>query len=279
MKPVIQVCALVVFVVVGCKHSTPLREQRKLVSSNNTIGMQFVTLPAGTFQMGSSKSPTARPVHSVTLDAFEIGSTEVTNAQFEQFMKRTRSEESSLSNGPVTGVTRKDVLRFAAWLSKKDDYTYMLPTQAQWEYAARGGLEGKDYPWGDEIDDTKALFEGKRAVAVKTYPPNGYGLYEMCGNVREMCWGELEVDYTSEQRFNPRGPLAMDFYASRGLGICTPLQPWIWHSKIEVELPEPGLELPGPGLGFRLVRIQDKLVSKAIIDALKIAWHAISAMP
>jgi hypothetical protein len=170
-------------------------------------------------------------------------------------------------------VTRKDVLRFAAWLSKKDDYTYMLPTQAQWEYAARGGLEGKDYPWGDEIDDTKALFEGKRAVAVKTYPPNGYGLYEMCGNVREMCWGELEVDYTSEQRFNPRGSLAMDFYASRGLGICTPLQPWIWHSKIEVELPEPGLELPGPGLGFRLVRIQDKHLTKDVSEALRATSH------
>ena len=225
----------------------------------------------GTFQMGSAKSPLASPVHNVTLDSFEMSVTEVTNEQFELFMKRTRGEESSLGNGPVTGLTRKDVLRFAAWLSKKDEYTYLLPTEAQWEYAARGGLEGKDYPWGNEIDDTKALFEGKQAVAVKTYPPNEYGLFDMCGNVREMCWGEVE-EYRVEARINPRGPLALDFYASRGSGICTPLQPWIWHSGIEVEV-------PGPGLGFRLVRIQDKLISKEISDALKVAWNAISAMP
>jgi formylglycine-generating enzyme required for sulfatase activity len=251
MKPVNQLCTLVLLAIVGCKHPAPLEEQRKVISSSNTLGMEFVKIPSGTFRMGSDKSVFSRPVHSVTLSSFEMMATEVTNSQYEAFEKRVRAPESPLGDGPVSGVRRKDVIRFLKWLSNRDEYTYQLPTEAQWEYAARGGLEGKDFPWGNSIDDSKALFEGSEAVAVKTYPPNGFGLFEMCGNVAEMCWGH-PFHYTASPKTDPRGDFALDDYASRGSGIKRPLSPWLWLANIESDDPE-----PLPGLGFRLVRWKD----------------------
>jgi formylglycine-generating enzyme required for sulfatase activity len=244
-------CLTAIILITGCNHATVRNDQRKIISSTNLIGMEFVQIPPGTFRMGSQKSVFSSPVHSVTLSSFEIMCTEVTNSQYEAFEKRTRAPESSLDNGPVCGVKRKDVVRFLKWLSQRDEYTYQVPTEAQWEYAARGGLEGKDFPWGDTVDDSKALIEGPTAVAVKTYPPNGFGLFEMCGNVAEMCWGP-PFHYSAGTKTDPRGEFAMDYYASRGSGIKRPLAPWIWLANIESDDPE---QLPG--LGFRLVRWKD----------------------
>ena len=240
----------------GCSSSTITPASKTLPHSYNFCKMEFVRLPGGTFSMGSDKSVFSRPVHLVTLDSFEIMATEVTNTQYELFQKRIRSPESQLDQGPVCGIKRKDVLRFIDWLSARDNFTYGLPTEAQWEYAARGGLENMDFPWGNDLNEKLAKFEGNSAVAVKSFPANNFGLYDMCGNVAEMCWG-YPFKYPDHPVRNPRGELALDNYASRGSGIGRPLSPWIWLPNIESDS-----EQQIPGLGFRLVRWKDNNSSK-----------------
>ncbi len=104
------------------------------------------------------------------------------------------------ANHPVELVSWYAVLAYAGWVGKR------LPTEAEWEYAARGGLSGKAYPWGDVIDLGKANY-GKNVgdtTAVGKYPSNGYGLYDMAGNVWEWCLDEYNKDfYFTSPRRNP----------------------------------------------------------------------------
>lgn len=202
--------------------------------------------------MGSEKSSVASPTHEITLDPFEIMTTEVTNLQFNHFMSRIPSHESTKDNGPVCGVSKKEAMKFAEWLSSRDGYVYTLPTEAQWEYAARGGLQGMDFPWGNHPDQSLALIEGTKAAEVKSYPPNAYGIYDMCGNAREICLDDLG-DYTASPKRNPIGRIDYDLYITRGLGVGTPLSPWIWYRKMETESPG------DTGRGFRLVRVAKKV--------------------
>jgi iron(II)-dependent oxidoreductase len=102
---------------------------------------------------------------------------------------------------PAVGVSWADAKAYAEWAGKR------LPTEAEWEYAARGGLAGKKYPYGDEMDETQANFKSDGTVAVKSYPPNGYGLYDMAGNVREWVADYYdEFYYGASPEKNPKGP-------------------------------------------------------------------------
>ena len=168
----------------------------------------MVLIPAGEFQMGSTNgSLDEKPIHTVDLNAFYIDKYEVTNAQFKQFVDanpRWQKEQipriyhdgyyladwngndypSGKDNHPVVYVSWYAAMAYAKWAEKR------LPTEAEWEKAARGGLEGNEYPLGNTIDASKAnYFDGtdKDITQVGTYPANGYGLYDMAGNVREWC--------------------------------------------------------------------------------------------
>lgn len=97
---------------------------------------------------------------------------------------------SALSDHPVFGVSWYDAVAFAQWAEKR------LPTEAEWEKAARGGLEGRKYPWGDSIDKSKANLKPPFVEPVGLYSPNGYGLYDVVGNVWEWVmdgWDEENV--------------------------------------------------------------------------------------
>jgi formylglycine-generating enzyme required for sulfatase activity len=109
-------------------------------------------------------------------------------------------------------------LEFARWLSEKDHRKYDLPTEAQWEYAARGELVGCDYPWGDEDPDGRAVFGALQTKPVGSFRPNRYGLYDMAGNADEFV-KEADYEYTKAPRTNPVGPLKGEFYISRGGGL------------------------------------------------------------
>jgi formylglycine-generating enzyme required for sulfatase activity len=185
----------------------------------------MVLIPAGAFQMGSTTGDVDEvPVHTVELDAFYMDQQEVTNAEYQVFVTATgyaaprgigyTAVYELLKQGyepwddpdfnhptqPVTTVTWFDATAYCEWVDKR------LPTEAEWEKAARGGLDKKQYPWGNGINLNRANY-GKRlgeTTPVDDYPPNDYGVYDIAGNVWEWCLDGYEVDfYANSPRRNP----------------------------------------------------------------------------
>jgi len=154
----------------------------------------MVSIPAGSFQMGNYHTGEGRgdekPRHQVTLDAFYMDKKEVTVGQFRAFVEDSGynwdrpweeiRRTSPSDNHPMVEVSWDDAVAYANWAGKR------LPTEAEWEYAARGGLAERRYPWGNEIDAGQANYAGS-SKAVGNYSPNIYGLYDMAGNVAEWC--------------------------------------------------------------------------------------------
>ncbi len=213
-------------------------------------GMVFVYIEGGCYQMGSPASEAGgdgdeRPVHTVCVDGFYMGIHEVTNRQYRKYRPSHRSAASngmSLDgdNQPVIFVSWEDAHRYALWLSRKSGKRYRLPTEAEWEYAARGGRLTARF-WGDRPDAacgyansydlssaTAHRFEwpphrcdDRYAVTapVGSFRPNGYGLYDMLGNVWEWCsdWYGKRY-YASSPEKNPSGPTSGTNRVLRGGG-------------------------------------------------------------
>jgi len=199
------------------------------VSGNEIIGKDgapMVLIPAGEFQMGSNDYDDEKPVHTVYLDAFYMDAYEVTNAQYKKFMDATghrapeywNDPKYNAPNQPVGGVSWYDAKAYADWAGER------LPTEAEWEKAARGGLVGKKYPWGDTLTHDEANYFGtggkdmwEYASPVGSFAPNGYGLYDMVGNVWEWCadWYGSAYYAMSPGR-NPRGPSSGSSRVLRG---------------------------------------------------------------
>ena len=192
-------------------------------------GAFMVLIPAGEFQMGSNDGEDDEtPIHTVYLDAFYMDRYEVTNAQYRKFMKATghwdpkywSDPKYNAPDQPVVGVSWYDAVAYADWAGKR------LPTEAEWEKAARGGLTGEKYPWGNEIAHNNANGSGtdgkdewQYAAPVGSFPPNGYGLYDMAGNSYEWCADPYDGDYYSNSPgCNPTGPRSGRFRALRGGG-------------------------------------------------------------
>lgn len=202
------------------------------------IENNMVRIPAGEFLMGGGLAFFEQPQHKVFLDAFYINKYEVTFEEYETFCKETGhvlpvtpdfKYERKLNDKmygpkmPVVLVSRNDAEAFCRWVSKKTGQKYRLPTEAEWEKAARGGLEDKVYPWGNEPPDDAGIYranygpgyghnEWKRdgheyTAPVGSYPPNGYGLYDMAGNVWEWAKDWFDDDYYANSPYkDPRGP-------------------------------------------------------------------------
>lgn len=178
-------------------------------------GMALVR--GGTYTIGSEDGePDERPVHDVRLDPFYIDAKEVTNAEFARFVDATgyssegqwqRFAGRGRERFPVTSVTWNDAMAYAKWAGKR------LPTESEWEAAARGGLERKRYPNGDTLEPGDATFgvdyefPGLGTTEVGSHPPNGYGLYDVAGNVWEWCSDYYAADaYTRAAERDPQGP-------------------------------------------------------------------------
>ncbi|MDX9993067.1 MAG: SUMF1/EgtB/PvdO family nonheme iron enzyme [Anaerolineales bacterium] len=189
-------------------------------------GMRMVYIPAGTFQMGSENGGgDESPVHTVTLDAFWMDQHEVTNAMYKLCVDAGACKPPSNSNDynnnpnyPVAYVDWNKAKAYCEWTGGR------LATEAEWEYAARGGLTGKTYPWGDEAPVcTPGASNGanynscakKSAIVVKTFQPNAYGLYDMSGNVWEWV-NDWYGDYPSGAVANPTGPESGKYRVLRG---------------------------------------------------------------
>ena len=176
-------------------------------------GTPMVLIPVGEFQMGSNTGgEDQKPVHTVYVDAFYMDIYEVTNAQYQKFVEATghwKPDEFydkprfNQPNQPVVGISWESARDYCQWAGKR------LPTEAEWEKAARGGLEGKRYPWGDSITPERANYGHNvgQATPVGSYPPeNSYGLYDMMGNVNEWCADWYNPDYyRNTPKRNPTG--------------------------------------------------------------------------
>jgi sulfatase modifying factor 1 len=177
----------------------------------------------------SLANPNEQPVHAVTLDAFWMAKTELTLGQWNAFVaasgyRRGRAQAEN-DDHPVVSITWEDAKAYCDWFSKTYGVVMRLPSEAEWEYAARGGLSGRQYPNGDSISPRDANYGSDGPVKVATYPPNGYGLYDMAGNVFEWVGDWYESDYYSRSPAeNPRGRATQDNSpqrrADRGGGWC-----------------------------------------------------------
>ena len=257
----------------------------------------MVLIPAGTFEMGSEDEDAysdEQPVHTVHLDAFYMDKHEVTHAEFKVFVDANpqwqkdniddRFHDAILdvylidwsgtdypvgkADHPVVYVTWYAAMAYAKWAGKR------LPTEAEWEYAARGGLAGKRYPRGDTITPADANYDDHvgdtnfgdivgDTTPVGQYPANGYGLYDMAGNVWEWCLDKYDADFYAVSD-NSRNPIAggesiqwlRDNFIStsggrvwRGGGWNVPA----WYLRVAVRRSGPGLESEW-NLGFRCVK-------------------------
>ena len=186
----------------------------------------MVLILAGEFQMGNNNGDSdEKPVHTVYVDAFYIDKYEVTNAEYKAFVDANpewgkdqiphayhdgyylihwigNDYPAGKENHPVVYVSWYAAMAYANWAGKR------LPTEAEWELAARGKLEDMMYPWGNTIDGTKANYykdtEGNGTLPVGSFPANTFGLYDMSGNVREWCLDVYEATfYVNSPKENP----------------------------------------------------------------------------
>jgi sulfatase modifying factor 1 len=222
----------------------------------------MVRIPEGWFGMGCDTGrDDEKPVHRVWVDAFELGACQITNAEYGCFLAATSTPQPlcwtdanfSHPQMPVVAVSWHEAAIYCEWLSGATGKPYRLPTEAEWERAARGGAEGLLYPWGDappeKIPDYAPRWKnGPEPVGL--YPPNAYGLYNLGDNVHEWCadWYDAGYYVRSPER-NPRGPKSGSRRASRGGS-------WRHHIKVTRTAARSSIppEFKYADYGFRIAR-------------------------
>lgn len=213
--------------------------EEKEVKDLQPILTEMIVIKGGSFYRGSSDgNRDEMPRHRVNVNAFAIDVHPVTNEQFVRFLEVLGGEkdsfhhdvirlkdsrikraagrlniESGYSKHPVVGVTWYGATAYARWIGKR------LPTEAEWEVASKGGDEGALFPTGSEIDKTQANFFSSDTIAVMSYAPNAFGLYDMAGNVYEWCqdwYGYNYYEASVQEPDNPQGPVQGVYRVLRG---------------------------------------------------------------
>ncbi|MGA1825370.1 MAG: formylglycine-generating enzyme family protein [bacterium] len=227
------------------------------LSFPNSINMKMLYIEGGEFIMGDQGSQGGfdeKPAHAATISPFYLSETTITVAQWRQFYEDSDTawdlwdsvkKYSPDKESPIIFISYNDAIEFCAWLSEKEGRNYRLPTEAEWEFAARGGSTGKEYPWGDtppdgtqcnfadmdEYEKDKDLWAAEATVSdgyaycakVHAYTPNGYGLYQMSGNVLQWCQDWYFSHYYHEAPSdNPKGPESGNEKVLRGGAWCFP---------------------------------------------------------
>lgn len=218
------------------KQYVPERKEMKTIQPLLT---EIAVIQGGTFWRGSMEgSRDEMPCHQVHLNTFALDIHPVTNEQFVRFLEYVGGEkdshhrdlirlrdsrikrsggrlsiESGYAKHPVVGVTWYGVMAYAKWVGKR------LPTEAEWEVAAAGGVVRSGYPTGDDIEKSQANFFSSDTTAVMSYVPNVLGLYDMAGNVYEWCndwYGYNYYESSMQEPDNPKGPLQGNYRVLRG---------------------------------------------------------------
>jgi formylglycine-generating enzyme required for sulfatase activity/tetratricopeptide (TPR) repeat protein len=181
---------------------------------DGSLGPKMVWIPAGHFRMGDIQGgggSDEKPVHEVSVDGFAMSQYEVTFAEYDKFAEATGRKKPSdrgwgRGNRPVIYVSWNDATAYAEWLSTQTGQKYRLPTEAEWEYAARAGTETK-YWWGNEIGSNKANCSNyscgdsfEYTAPVGSFEPNPFGLYDTAGNVWEWTCSEYSSSYDGSEK-------------------------------------------------------------------------------
>lgn len=232
----------------------------------------MVQVPAGSFFMGDdgrNAMPDEAPVHRVSIShSFRMGKTEVTNAQFEQFRPshralRGKDNVSTEDDDAVVNVSYQDALDFCAWLSEKEGKHYRLPTEAEWEYACRAGTYTQFYT-GDglpaSMQRNQVIARDYQPVSLKVgqTPANGFGLFDMHGNVEEWC-SDWYAPYKPEDQTDPTGPADGLYRVTRGGSHHTPTS-YLRSANRMAMIPEDRHSLTG----FRVVQSDFELPSNVV---------------
>ena len=190
---------------------------------------QHVQIAGGWFFMGSDNGQDVEgPVHRVWVDSFAMAATQVTVEEYARFLEATGNTppphwgapDFSHPQQPVVAVSWFDSVAYCGWLSTMTGSYYRLPTEAEWERAARGGTDGMDFPWGNDMPMSRPGYHDRWQTGpepVAQSEPNAYGLFEMCENVHEWCRDWFAAGYYSiSPDRNPHGPEVGNRKASRG---------------------------------------------------------------
>jgi serine/threonine-protein kinase len=226
----------------------------------------LVTIDGGTFLMGRQDGPPQEtPAHSVTVQPFMMDRTEVSNTEYAEFVDETNHAAPSHWAGkkppfgqerwPVVNVSFEDANAFAAWRSKRDGVTYRLPTEQEWEYAARNGDRNDLYPWGADWQNNAAVLKESTPAPVgsRAGGNNRWGVVDLIGNVWEWTSSNPSVYPGNPATLAPEG---RDLIVIRGAGYVTDparSDPPVSSCMREFISPATKATL----LGFRLVRAAD----------------------
>lgn len=245
----------VLMLATGCSKEENPGSKDKTYTVNG-VTFKMIAVKGGTFTMGAADEDTdadsdEKPAHEVTLSGFAIGETEVTQELWEAVMGSNPSHFKDAYK-PVEQVSWDDCQNFIAELNKLTGKTFRLPTEAEWEYAARGGNKSKGYKYSgsNTIGDVAWYGEnsGEKTHAVKTKMPNELGIYEMTGNVWEWC-SDWFAEYQGVSQTNPTGPLSGSYRMRRGCSWFNDARPCRVSYR---DYNDPGLRKDN--LGFRLAQ-------------------------
>jgi formylglycine-generating enzyme required for sulfatase activity len=226
------------------------------------IEPQMVRIPEGWFLMGCAAGrDDERPVHRVWVDAFELAAHQVTNAEYGCFLRAKNAPAPpcwtdpnfNAPRMPVVAVSWYEAVSYCRWLSQMTGNRYRLPTEAEWERAARGGTEGLPYPWGDAPPESVPDYANRwknGPEPVGLYAANSYGLYNLGDNVHEWCADWYDADYYAQSpERNPQGSADGSRRASRGGS-------WRHHIKVTRTAARSSIppEFKYADYGFRIAR-------------------------
>jgi len=232
------------------------------------IEPDLISIAAGPVTLGAPVAPSDgsfphrwKGPRSVAVGAFEIARNPVTRREYELFLKDSKPElpvdwgDPALQDPrqPVCGVSACDADTYCRWLSEKSGRRYRLPHADEWEKAARGGLEGKKFPWGDDDPKALACFGGTEKEAprsVGSYPANGYGLNDMVGNVWQWLADLYREVAADEPKNTPTGKPAALNRVLVGGSFMTGNEKFLWVAYRHEDPPD----LRHRCLGFRLAR-------------------------
>jgi len=189
----------------------------------------WALIPSGWFGMGSDRGQdNERPQHQVWVDAFYLSERQVTNREYSIFLEASgvrpppmwSDPNFSGPDQPVVAVSWFDAVLYCEWLGRATGRKCRLPTEAEWERAARGGVEDKLFPWGDDPPQSRPGYGNRWKSGpepVGQSPPNAFGVYDICENVHEWCidWYQANYYAIAPER-NPRGPESGSRRSSRG---------------------------------------------------------------